>query len=98
MTAWAPAQPTACSAALIFGTIPPLMTAVAYEAFRFVGGHGGDLLAGGVADAVHVRHEHQLAGSKPGGDAGGRVVGVTLHTMPCSSRARGPPPPPAANE
>ena len=37
-----------------------------------------ELPAVGVADAVDVGQEHELAGAEPGGDAGGGIVGVDV--------------------
>ena len=89
MTASAPSQPRAASAARTLGTIPPAMTPVGDEVLGLGDGQRVELAAVGVADAVDVGEQHQLAGAEPGRDAGRGIVGVDVADDALSSRASG---------
>ena len=82
MIASAPSQPSADSAARILGTMPPAMTPVVDEVLRLGDGQRVELAAVGVADAVDVGQQDQLARAEPGRDAGGGIVGVDVADDP----------------
>ena len=78
MIASAPSQPSAPSAARTLGTMPPAMTPELDEVFGLRDGQRVEPAAVGVADAVDVGQQHELARTEPGRDAGGDVVGVDV--------------------
>ena len=69
MIASAPSQPSADSAARILGTMPPAMTPRLDEVLGLGHGQRVELAAVGVAHAVDVGQQHQLAGAETGRDA-----------------------------
>ena len=82
MIASAPSQPSAPSAARTLGTIPPAMTPVVDEGLGLAHGQRVEPAAVGVADAVDVGQQHELAGAEPGRDPGRGVVGVDVADDP----------------
>ena len=58
--------------------MPPAMTPVVDEVLGLGDGQRVELPAVGVAHAVDVGQEHELAGAEAGGDAGRGVVGVDV--------------------
>ena len=78
MIASAPSQASAASAARILGTMPPAMTPVLDEVLGLGDGQRVELSAVGVADAVDVGQQDELAGAEAGRDAGRDVVGVDV--------------------
>ena len=78
MIASAPSQASAPSAARILGTMPPAMTPVSMRCSASATVERVEASAVGVADAVDVGQQHELARPEPGRDAGGDVVGVDV--------------------
>ena len=78
MIASDPSQASAASAARIFGTIPPAMTPLSIRRLGLAAGQRVEPPAVGVADAVDVGHQDELAGAEPGRDPGRGVVGVDV--------------------
>ena len=78
MIASAPSQPSAPSAARTLGTIPPAMTPDAMRCSGLGDGQRVEAPAVGVADAVDIGHQDELAGTQTGRDARGHVVGVDV--------------------
>ena len=78
MIASAPSQPSAPSAARTLGTIPPAMTPDSMSVSASPDGQRVEPAAVGVADAVDVGEQHELAGTEPGRDPGRDVVGVDV--------------------
>ena len=78
MIASAPSQPSADSAARTLGTIPPAMTPLSMRCSASATVRRVELAAVGVADAVDVGQQDELAGAEAGGDAGRGVVGVDV--------------------
>ena len=82
MIASAPSQASAASAARILGTMPPAMTPASMSVSASADGQRVEPAAVGVADAVDVGQQDELAGAEPGRDARGRVVGVDVADDP----------------
>ena len=78
MIASAPSQPSADSAARTLGTMPPAMTPAVDEVLGLGDGQRVELASVGVAHAVDVGQQDQLAGAEPGRDAGRGVIGVDV--------------------
>ena len=78
MIASAPSQPSAASAARTLGTMPPAMTPPSMRCSASADGQRVELVAVGVADAVDVGQQDQLARAETGRDARRRVVGVDV--------------------
>ncbi len=69
MTASAPSQVSAASAARILGTMPPAITPASMSVSASATVSVVEAPAVGVADAVDVGHEDELAGTEAGRDA-----------------------------
>ena len=82
MIASAPSQPSAPSAARTLGTMPPAMTPDSMRVSASPDGQRVEPVAVGVADAVDVGQQHELAGAQTGRDAGRHVVGVDVADDP----------------
>ena len=82
MIASAPSQPSAPSAARTLGTMPPAMTPASMRCSASATVSVSSASAVGVADAVDVGQQHELAGAEPRGDPGGGVVGVDVADDP----------------
>ena len=82
MIASAPSQPSAPSAARTLGTIPPAMTPDSMSVSASPDGQRVEPAAVGVADAVDVGQQHELAGTEPGRDPRRHVVGVDVADDP----------------
>ena len=78
MIASAPSQPSAPSAARTLGTMPPAMTPDLDEVLGLGDGQRVEPPAVGVADAVDIGQQDELAGTEARGDAGRHVVGVDV--------------------
>ena len=78
MIASAPSQPSADRAARTLGTMPPAMTPPSMRCSASATVSVSSLCAVGVAHAVDVGQQHELAGAEPGGDPGRGVVGVDV--------------------
>ena len=76
MIASASSQASAASAARDLGHHAAADRAVGDEGLGLVGADRVELGAGGVAHAVDVGHQHELARAEAGGEPGRRVVGV----------------------
>ena len=82
MIASAPSQPSAASAARILGTMPPAIVPALDERLGLARGQAVEPAAVGVADAVDVGQQDELAGAEPGGDPGRGVVRVDVADDP----------------
>ena len=90
MTASAPSQASAASAALALGTMPPAIVAVGDERLGLGRGQRVELAAVGAAHAVGIGQQDQLSGSQPCRDARGGIVGVDVaHDAVLVARQRG---------
>ena len=78
MIASAPSQPSAARAARILGTIPPAIVPASMSASASPAVSAVEPPAVGVADAVDVGQQDELAGAESGGDPGRDVVGVDV--------------------
>ena len=83
MIASAPSQASARQRGPDLGRpCPPAITPLVDEEFRLGGGERVELAAVGVADAVDVGHQDELAGAEAGRDPGRDVVGVDVADDP----------------
>ena len=78
MIASAPSQPSAASAARTLGTIPPAIAPASMSASASPAVRRVEPAAVGVAHAVDVGQQDELAGADPGRDPGRHVVGVDV--------------------